>query len=114
MFRYEDILQDPYAIYKKFYSFINKDTSDTVWADTIDQNDKVYRWLQTSSNISDHRSFGSKRDIKEQMVKWRSKIDMKTVNTVQNLCKNTMLQFGYKMVKSTKELRDLNHSLLLQ
>lgn len=105
MVRYEDVAMDPLRKIKEMYKFtdLNLTPELETWIHDITHgNNKKYPDFEITS-----------RDAQYVSQAWRKHLSFQNVSTVQQLCKEAIDYFGYKLVYSEKELINLSLNLVV-
>ncbi|XP_069093407.1 carbohydrate sulfotransferase 5-like [Pleurodeles waltl] len=104
MVRYEDLVNNPVGHIKDWYSFVG-----------LNMSPKLESWIQniTHSEIPKERNFlplsGDSAKIAQQ---WRKNLNFTNVEKVQAICKQEMDLFGYRMVNTTEEQKNMSLDIL--
>ncbi|XP_043937279.1 carbohydrate sulfotransferase 5-like [Protopterus annectens] len=104
MVRYEDMAFDPLEKVKEMYRFTN-----------LSLTPKLETWIHdiTHGSRKDYTDFQiTSRDAKSVSQAWRNKLSFLNVTKVQQVCKEAMDLFGYKLVNSEKELKSFSLDLV--
>ncbi|XP_043937278.1 carbohydrate sulfotransferase 5-like [Protopterus annectens] len=102
--RYEDVAFDPLGKVKEMYRFTNLNLSP-----------KLESWIHdiTHGSEKDYTEFQiTSRDAQSISHSWRNKLSFLNVTKVQQVCKEAMDLFGYKLVSSEKELKSFSLDLV--
>lgn len=102
--RYEDLARYPVRKAKEIYQFIG-----------LDWERNVHRWILQNTNGSvstGNYKFTTSRNSAETAESWRLRLCFSIVQSIQDLCNNTLVQLGYQLVESAAELRNVSHSLV--
>ncbi|XP_075045250.1 carbohydrate sulfotransferase 5-like [Mixophyes fleayi] len=105
--RYEDVVQDPLREIKEMYKFAQ-----------LKLTDKLGKWIY---NITHGESTGNKkeafvitsRNAVNVSQAWRHALPFQKVKQIQDVCKGVMNLFGYQLVDSEEEQKDLSTEVVL-
>nr|XP_026694680.1 carbohydrate sulfotransferase 1-like [Ciona intestinalis] len=98
--RYEDITANPHKFIESIYRFVG-----------LAKHPNVTKWLREHTATSDNSTYGTSRRGETQLGKWRTQIKYLNALTVQEICLDVMIMFGYKKISSETEIKDLNYNL---
>ncbi|KAE8608566.1 hypothetical protein XENTR_v10011533 [Xenopus tropicalis] len=104
MVRYEDIANDPIETARQMYQFAN-----------LNFTSKLKTWVH---NITHGKGQGmsfiiNSRDARNVSTAWRDSLPFKTVYKIQNICKEALNVFGYRILKTETEQKNLSYNILL-
>ncbi|XP_030051220.1 carbohydrate sulfotransferase 6-like [Microcaecilia unicolor] len=105
LIRFEDFVKDPLANIKSLYEYVGLNMSSNLesWVHNI-----------THGTIPKKKSFmhftGNSKEIAQH---WRQKLNFQKVKEVQKLCRQEMHMFGYQLIRSPAELKDMSLDLTL-
>uniref|UniRef100_G1KL85 Sulfotransferase n=1 Tax=Anolis carolinensis TaxID=28377 RepID=G1KL85_ANOCA len=98
--RYEDLVEDPLGHLAKWYNFTG-----------LTSTSKLEKWVYNITHwptSSDHKEpLSIQKDAKFVSQAWRQQLSFEKVQDVQAVCKKVMKVFGYKLMTSEEEQRDL-------
>ncbi|XP_053741497.1 carbohydrate sulfotransferase 1-like isoform X2 [Synchiropus splendidus] len=84
----------------------------------LEMDPRVKTWIvrNTNGNISSASDwndwYSTTRDSRATAESWRSRLSFDIIQTVQNLCNDTLALLGYKPVHSVEQLRNLSQNLV--
>nr|DBA16859.1 TPA: hypothetical protein GDO54_002387 [Pyxicephalus adspersus] len=98
MVRYEDIVQDPLGKVREMYEFAK-----------LRFTPKLEDWIHdmTHGKGNGPNFVISSRDAINTSRAWRTALPFESVQRVQNICREAMTMFGYKMLQNEDEQKDL-------
>ncbi|XP_053548640.1 carbohydrate sulfotransferase 5-like [Bombina bombina] len=105
--RYEDVVRDPLREITEMYKFAN-----------LKMTNKLKNWI---FNITHGQGPGNKkeafkitsRDAVNVSQAWRHILSFQKIKKIQDVCKGAMNMFGYQMIDSEKEQKDLSVDFVL-
>ncbi|XP_029440666.1 carbohydrate sulfotransferase 6-like [Rhinatrema bivittatum] len=103
--RFEDLAKDPLAYLKAWYQILG-----------LSMSSKLESWVH---NISQQESpvdevvLPIRRDSRKVSQAWRENLSFQKVKDIQNLCKQDMEVFGYQLVWSEEEQKDMLRELVV-
>ncbi|XP_043564783.1 carbohydrate sulfotransferase 1-like [Chiloscyllium plagiosum] len=103
--RYEELAREPFKKTAEIYHFIG-----------LDVDSQVKRWIlhntRATSGSTRNYKYTTTRNSSATAENWRLNLSFQIVQTVQQLCNDTLNQLGYQLVQSLKDLRNLSNSLV--
>eukprot|EP00057_Strongylocentrotus_purpuratus_P004865 XP_003729653.1 PREDICTED: carbohydrate sulfotransferase 1-like [Strongylocentrotus purpuratus] len=102
MVRYEDLALEPYVYAKRIYEFVGLGAEIPP---------TVLTWLNMNTNGNDPSqkkaaAFSTKRDSKEVLVSWKSRLTLEMANAIEGVgdCTRLMKATGYKLIGEDYEM----------
>ncbi|XP_068173418.1 carbohydrate sulfotransferase 1-like [Antennarius striatus] len=103
--RYEDLARNPLEKTKEIYDYLG-----------LSMSKDVRRWIDANTQVRPgfltRLKYGTSRNSSANAESWRLKLGYDMVQYIQTVCGKPLLQLGYKMVNSTRELRNMSVSLV--
>nr|XP_039262174.1 carbohydrate sulfotransferase 3-like [Styela clava] len=132
--RYEDIAIDPIEGVKEIYNNIGlelphdvkewvdetsinplqkiKELQTTVQNFAIPESDRIRARIKLAKLLKESNNpYGTVRNSRQIISKWRKQLSMDIIHQVQDKCKDVMDRLGYKLLHTTEELNDLSIKL---
>lgn len=87
--RYEDLSLDPYNYTKRLYSLLKLPFTSS-----------VERWIEGHTKHADilANPHSTRRNSKESVFTWTSRLDPMEIADIQNSCMDIMIELGYKLL----------------
>ncbi|KAJ7317232.1 hypothetical protein JRQ81_003394 [Phrynocephalus forsythii] len=104
--RYEDLVADPLGHLGQWYQFTGLTSSPRLEA-------WVYNMTHWSTGSDGREPLAIQKNAQMVSEAWREQLSFQEVQEVQVICKDAMEVFGYKVVETEKEQRDLTLDLVL-
>lgn len=99
--RFEDIAMAPVDYVEDIYEFIGHSPTT-----------HVLDWVNSSTTNQNprHEAFGTQRDSKQVVSKWRSELAFRLVQIVQDNCSSVMRKLNYQIFQTIDDYRNQNIS----
>merc|ERR1719350_2379076 len=93
--RYEDFALNPILLAKKVYEYLDIDFPETVKKELLE----ITRGASSKKKYTSDKTYryGTTRNSKKVVFKWRNKLDWETVRILQEGCRDTLDEFGYRL-----------------
>ncbi|XP_069490925.1 carbohydrate sulfotransferase 5-like [Ambystoma mexicanum] len=105
MVRYEDLVKDPLGHLRTWYKYIG-----------LSMPSKLQSWIYNITHGSGPKDKGFMPftgDSLKIAQHWRDRLEFKKVQRLQDVCKQEMAMFGYRLVENEAEQKDMSLGLVL-
>ncbi|KAM5138140.1 carbohydrate sulfotransferase 4-like [Mantella aurantiaca] len=104
MVRYEDIVQDPLGKAKEIYEFAKLPFTQKL---------KDWIYVMTHGKGMGQNFVISSRDALNTSTAWRTALPFESIQRVQDICREAMASFGYRMLRNEEDQKDLSLETVL-